>query len=254
MTDELFDASLCLEQVRRRDEDAARDLVEQLYPLVIRIVRGHLPRRTAEEDLAQEVFLRLFARLDQYEPRSGVPFEHWVSRLAVRTCLDALCTEQRRPEWRLSDLDTAEAAWVEHLTAEAAAPDTAPAAAREAIELMLSWLSPAYPWVIRLLDLEGKSVQEISQLTGWSKTGSRSVPFAPAPGSNTSPGATVTSCGWTSANTSLRLTTPSCWKSSPAKSRKTTSWPWRASSSPPAKGFSMKNVPAAGSRATTCCR
>jgi RNA polymerase sigma-70 factor (ECF subfamily) len=154
-----------------QDEDAARALVEHLYPLVIRIVRGHLPRRMAEEDLAQEVFLRLFARLDQYVSRNQVPFEHWVSRLAVRTCLDALRTEKRRPEWRLSDLTESEAAWVEHVTTgESAAPDTEPAAAREAVELMLSWLSPADRLVISLLDLEEKSVQEISEFTGWSKT------------------------------------------------------------------------------------
>ena len=170
MTAEEFDSSQFLEPVRRRDEAAARGLVERLYPLVIRIVRGHLPRRLAEEDLAQEVFLRLFARLDQYEARSGVPFEHWVSRLAVRTCLDAIRAEKRRPEWRLSDLDESEAAWVEHLTTEAAAPESAPAAAREVIELMLSWLSPADRLVINLLDLEGKSVREISQLTGWNET------------------------------------------------------------------------------------
>ena len=48
-------------------------LVEQLYPLVIRIVRCHLPVRAAAEDLAQEIFLKLFSRLDQYQARAGIP-------------------------------------------------------------------------------------------------------------------------------------------------------------------------------------
>ncbi|MBN2508543.1 MAG: sigma-70 family RNA polymerase sigma factor [Verrucomicrobia bacterium] len=121
--------------------------------------------------MAQEVFLRVFARLDRYRARPQVPLEHWVSRLAVRTCLDALRADKRRPEWRLSDLDESEAAWVRHLTTEgSAAPDTAPAAAREAIAWMLSMLAPADRLVIRLLDLDGQSVREISQLTGWSRT------------------------------------------------------------------------------------
>src|SRR3974390_2620339 len=93
-----LDLEKCLQQARQQNQDAARALVEHLYPLVIRIVRGHLPRRMAEEDLAQEIFVKLFCRLGQYETRAGVPFEHWVSRLAVRTCLDALRAERRRPE------------------------------------------------------------------------------------------------------------------------------------------------------------
>ena len=69
MADETFDFVACLERVRRRDQAAARELVEHLYPLVIRIVRSHLPRRVAEEDLAQEIFLKMFTRLEQYKGR-----------------------------------------------------------------------------------------------------------------------------------------------------------------------------------------
>ena len=84
MPDEpVFDLASCLERVRRRDQDAARQLVDHLYPLVIRIVRAHLPRRVAEEDLAQEIFLKMFTRLAQYQ--GAVPFPHWVSRIAVTT-------------------------------------------------------------------------------------------------------------------------------------------------------------------------
>ena len=49
-----FDLAGCLDRVRQRNQAAARELVEHLYPLVIRIVRSHLPRRVAEEDLAQD--------------------------------------------------------------------------------------------------------------------------------------------------------------------------------------------------------
>jgi RNA polymerase sigma-70 factor (ECF subfamily) len=145
-------------------------LVEALYPLVIRIVRGHRPVRLAEEDLAQEVFVKLFARLDRYEAQAGVPFEHWVSRLTVRTCLDALRAERRRPELRCSDLGDEENQWLEFLlNAAAPPPETPDTSAAEAVEHLLAQLSPDDRWVIRLLDLEQKSVAEISQLTGWSR-------------------------------------------------------------------------------------
>jgi RNA polymerase sigma-70 factor (ECF subfamily) len=107
MADETFDVAACLEQVRRRDQIAARELVEHLYPLVIRIVRSHLPRRVAEEDLAQEIFLKMFTRLDQY--KGAVAFTHWVSRIAVTTCIDQLRAQKRRPEFRWADLSEQEA-------------------------------------------------------------------------------------------------------------------------------------------------
>ena len=70
--DQSFDLVGCLARVRSRDQDAARRLVEHLYPMVIRIVRAHLPRRVAEEDLAQEVFLKMFTRLEQYQGSRAV--------------------------------------------------------------------------------------------------------------------------------------------------------------------------------------
>lgn len=169
VTDE-FDLANCLERVRQRDEEAARALVERLYPLVIRIVRSHLPRRVAEEDLAQEIFVKMFTRLDQYQTRSGAPFEHWVARLAVRTCLDALRAVGRRPELRWSDLPEEQASWLEFMLADPAPPpDESAASAREVVEQLLEQLAPEDRLVISLMDLRGQSVREISQTTGWSR-------------------------------------------------------------------------------------
>src|SRR5204862_3199178 len=103
-----LDMVACLERVRQSDEEAARALVRELYPLVMKIVRSHLPRRTDEEDLAQMVFGKVFAHLEQYA--GAVPFEHWVSRVAVNTCLNQLRSEKCRPEVRWADLNEEEAA------------------------------------------------------------------------------------------------------------------------------------------------
>ena len=127
MTEDQSDLAQCLVRVRQGDPEASRSLVEALYPQVIRIVRSHLPVRTAEQDLAQEIFAKLFARLDQYQERGGVPFEHWVSRLAVRTCLDALRAERRRPELRWSDLTEGEQEAMQALIAAEEAKAAQPA-------------------------------------------------------------------------------------------------------------------------------
>lgn len=161
-----------LARARQKDPLASQALVEHLYPLVIRIVRSHLPRRVAEEDLVQEVYLKIFTRLEQYREREGVPFEHWVSRLAVRTCLDQLRAERRRPEWRWSDLSAEEAAWLEFMMgSQDSAPETSPESAREALERLMRELSPSDRLVITLLDLEQRTVKEISRITGWSIPG-----------------------------------------------------------------------------------
>jgi RNA polymerase sigma-70 factor, ECF subfamily len=166
-----LDLDQCLEGVRRQDAAAGHALVEHLYPLVMRIVRSHLPRRLAEEDLAQEVFLKLFSRIEQYRPQRDTPFEHWVSRLAVRTCLDSLRAERRRPELRWGDLAEESGAWLKYmLSAVEAAPHTPAAAARETLEILLRQLAPAERLVLTLLDLEQRSVKEVSQTTGWSMT------------------------------------------------------------------------------------
>jgi len=164
-----FDLGDCLEALRRKDPAAAHALVDHLYPLVIRIARSHLPRRCTDEDLAQEIFLKLFSRLEGYRERPGTPFEHWVSRLAVRTCLDSLRAERRRPELRWGDLAEETVAWLKYMASAAdARPHASAAAARESLEVLLGQLSPGDRLVITLLDLEERSVKEVSQITGWS--------------------------------------------------------------------------------------
>lgn len=167
--DQSFDLAGCLTRVRSRDQEAARQLVDHLYPLVIRIVRSHLPRRVAEEDLAQEIFLKMFTRLDQYQ--GAVPFPHWVSRIAVTTCIDQLRAQKRRPEFRWADLSENEAEVLEAVTADesAAAPDDA-LAAKELVDRLLGQLKPEDRTVIQLLDLEQKTLAEISALTGWNQS------------------------------------------------------------------------------------
>lgn len=164
-----FDLAGCLERVRRRDQTAARELVEHLYPLVIRIVRSHLPRRVSEEDLAQDVFLKMFTRLEQYQ--GSVPFTHWVSRIAVTTCIDQLRAQKRRPEFRWADLSESEAEVLDAVTSDEsdAGPGDA-VASRELVHRLLGQLKPEDRTVLQMLDLEQKSIAEISSLTGWNSS------------------------------------------------------------------------------------
>jgi RNA polymerase sigma factor (sigma-70 family) len=167
--DPTFDLPECLARVRATDQRAARELVEHLYPMVIRIVRARLPRRVAEEDLTQEIFLKMFTRLAQFQ--GNVPFPHWVSRIAVTTCIDHLRAQQRRPEFRWADLSENEAEVLNALITsenEVSAGDAL--AAHELLHKLLDQLKPDDRVVLQLLDLEQKTLVEVRELTGWNLT------------------------------------------------------------------------------------
>lgn len=156
-----------LDRVRLHEEAASRDLVERLYPLVLRIVRAHRPRRMAEEDLCQEVFMSLFASLAQY--RGAVPFEHWVSRVAVNTCIDHLRRERSRPELRWADLSEDEADALHAMLADPSAPRPGQAlAATDLLDRLLDALPAEDRALLRWLELEEMPVRDIAARTGWS--------------------------------------------------------------------------------------
>src|SRR5256885_10333544 len=96
------DASALVQAALQHDDEAARALVRQLYPLVAKIVRAHRPRRTAEEDLCQMIFIKVFQKLSQFSGK--VLLEHGVSRIAVNTCLNQIDSEKVRPDVRKADL------------------------------------------------------------------------------------------------------------------------------------------------------
>ena len=160
-----------LRRVRERDEPAARELVERLYPMVAQVVHAHLPRRDEPEDLMQEVFLKMFSRLDQY--RGDVPFEHWVARISLNTCLDRLRRQKVRPELRWADLTEQEQVVVETMTADT---ETADADAPQALALLnrlLEQLPEPDAWLLRQVELEEKSLKDVCAATGWNRGATR---------------------------------------------------------------------------------
>jgi RNA polymerase sigma-70 factor, ECF subfamily len=161
------DAGALVKAALQNDDEAARELVRRLYPLVARIVRAHRPRRTSEEDICQMIFIKVFQKLSQFS--GNVPLEHWVSRVAVNTCLSQIQSEKVRPEVRHADLSVEEQAVVENLASstDELAPDQR-FASRQLVDHLLATLKPVERLVIDLLYLQGRSVEEIRKITGWS--------------------------------------------------------------------------------------
>src|SRR5205807_8040940 len=145
-------ASALVRAALQHDDEAARALVRELYPLVAKIVRAHRPHRTDEEDLCQMIFIKVFQKLSQYSGK--VPLEHWVSRIAVNTCLNQIQSEKVRPELRHADLSVEEQAVVENLatSTEELAPDRR-FASHQLVEHLLTALKPVERLAVDLLYL-----------------------------------------------------------------------------------------------------
>jgi RNA polymerase sigma-70 factor (ECF subfamily) len=152
--------------VLKGDAGSFEPLVQKYSPRVFATARRYARRESEVEDIVQEVWLKAFQKLGSF--RSEAPFEHWLMRLAVRTCYDFLRGHQRNRETAFSELTEPESDWLERFVSQPeAAPENAEAA-RQLVSRLLEQLSPPARMVITLLEIEERSVKEISRLTGWS--------------------------------------------------------------------------------------
>ena len=152
--------------VLKGDAASFEPLVQKYSPRVFATARRYARRESEVEDIVQDIWLKAFEKLDSF--RSEAPFEHWLMRLAVRTCYDALRAHQRNRETTFAELTEPEEDWLDRFVSQ---PDNASEnaeAARQLVARALEQLSPAARLVITLQEIEERSVKEVAKLTGWS--------------------------------------------------------------------------------------
>lgn len=152
--------------VLRGDTPSFEPLVAKYSPRVFATARRYARKESEVEDIVQEIWMKAFHKLASF--RGDAPFEHWLMRLAVRTCYDFLRGHQRNREATFTELSEPENDWLERFAAD---PGKAPEdedAARLLVRRLMDQLPPAARLVIQLLEIEEKSVKEIAALTGWS--------------------------------------------------------------------------------------
>jgi RNA polymerase sigma-70 factor (ECF subfamily) len=152
--------------VLKGDASSFEPLVERYSPRVFATARRYARRESEVEDIVQEVWLKAFHKLGGF--RGDAPFEHWLMRLAVRTCYDFLRHHQRNREDAFTDLTAPEQDWLDRFAQEPDAAGENAEAAGHLVRRVLEQLSPPARLVITLLEIEDRSVREIAQLTGWS--------------------------------------------------------------------------------------
>lgn len=162
------DAALILD-IRRGDTSKFEQIVLRYQPRIFGMVRRYVRNEAEAQDLAQDIFIKAFQKLQSF--RSDAPFEHWLMRLAVRTCYDFLRQRQRNREHNATDLTDPDSDHnvLERSSAGSADPDRSNAT-RQFVHAALAQLSPSARMVITLLEIEERSIKEIAAMTGWSST------------------------------------------------------------------------------------
>ena len=148
------------------DTTSFEPLIQKYSPRVFATARRYARLEREVEDIVQEVWIKAFQKLASF--RGDAPFEHWLMRMAVRTCYDFLRAHQRNRESAFSEISEPEDDWLERFAAAPESADEDADAARLLVARVLDQMSPAAKLIITLLEIEDRSVKEISQLTGWS--------------------------------------------------------------------------------------
>ena len=162
---ERSDAEL-IAAVLKGDAESFEPLIVKYSPRLFATARRYARRESEVEDIVQEIWLKSFNKLSSF--RGDAPFEHWLMRLAVRTCYDFLRGHQRNREASFTDLSDSEDHWLERCAAQPESTSEHADAAKQLVARLLEQLSPPARLIITLLEIEDRSVKEISKLTGWS--------------------------------------------------------------------------------------
>jgi RNA polymerase sigma-70 factor (ECF subfamily) len=151
----------------RRGDAAAQEAIYRAFERPVRtLARRLVAGRAAAEDVAQDVFVEVLTRLDQYEGRGS--FAGWIRSISVNKCLMHL-----RSPWRRG------LSWVDSLARpgpESGPDSSASPCVAEAVDLerALARLGETARAVVWLHDVEGYTHAEIGALLGGTASFSKS--------------------------------------------------------------------------------
>ena len=83
-----------IEQLKLGDETAFKTIVEQWKDMVYNTILGIVQNETEAEDLAQDVFIKVFEKINTFKGDSK--FSTWLYRIATTTALDHLRSKKRK--------------------------------------------------------------------------------------------------------------------------------------------------------------
>jgi RNA polymerase sigma-70 factor (ECF subfamily) len=153
-------------RVQARDELAFREIVERYQAKVFSIIYGILRNHNDAEDIAQQVFSKVYFSIRNFDFRSSLLT--WIYKITVNECYDYLRKKRVRKLVYESDFSEEDATRM-----EASEPATDPSvpmdrqlAQQDLVSKLLDKVSPEDRSLILLKEVEGHSVEELAAMTG----------------------------------------------------------------------------------------
>jgi RNA polymerase sigma-70 factor, ECF subfamily len=153
-------------RVQAEDELAFREIVERYQAKVFSIIYGILRNRNDAEDIAQQVFSKIYFSIKNFDFRSSLLT--WIYKITVNECYDYLRKKRVRKLVYESDFSADDS---QRMQSSEPATDQAPAvdrrlAQQDLILKLLQKISEEDRSLILLKEVEGHSVEELSAMTG----------------------------------------------------------------------------------------
>src|SRR5689334_15495891 len=153
-----------VQRAQTGDESAFREIVERYHAKVFSIIHGIVRQRNDVEDIAQQVFAKVYLSLKSFDFRSSLIT--WIYKITVNECFDYLRKKKVRKLVYESDMSDDEARRVEN--SEPAIERTARAdstlARRDYIVKLMDRVSDEEKQLLMLKEVEGYSVEELASM------------------------------------------------------------------------------------------
>ena len=150
------------------DEAAFETLFNRHRRQVARIGGRFFAQREQIEEIIQDTFTKLYFALHTYHGTHEASFKAWLAQITVNACYDQLRRQRRRSEQSLGDLTETETHDFSTQLRAARSDIEGALVSRDLALKLLTRLSSEDRLVLTLLDVEGFSVAEISEMTNWS--------------------------------------------------------------------------------------
>jgi RNA polymerase sigma-70 factor (ECF subfamily) len=153
-------------RIQAGDELAFREIVERHQTKVFSIIYGILRNHNDAEDIAQQVFAKVYFSIGNFDFRSSLLT--WIYKITVNECYDYLRKKRVRKLVYESDFSQEEAQRMEasEPAVDAAVPADERLAQQDLVVKLLSKVSAQDRSLILLKEVEGHSVEELAQMTG----------------------------------------------------------------------------------------